>query len=78
MSRPEVVYGHTDRAPVFKVHCGQSVLALERRRSKTANTLAAALGSRSRLKREFVLWRRVLTLVVALSRKHVYAAYFVY
>lgn len=34
-SRSEVVYGHTSRAPVFKVRCGQSVLALERRRSKT-------------------------------------------
>lgn len=34
-SRSEVVYGHTARAPVFKVRCGQSVLALERRRSKT-------------------------------------------
>lgn len=73
-SRSEVVYGHTSRAPVFKVRCGQSVLALERRRSKTRKHFRCL----PQVKVSFCLSsvsKRLLTPVVALSSKHVYVVF---
>lgn len=77
-SRSEVVYGHTSRAPVSRVRCGQSVLALERRRSKTrkhSRCLPQVKVSFGLSNVSFALLKDCSPRFVALSSKHVYVIF---